>query len=159
MRFRWALRQLRNNYSKPRHLTRSNNHWSSGDFIITYNKNSPFCGRRSKSTNSLLWRFISRPQVKYLMDTLTSSFIDFQLSLTISYCEKSNCVLWQGTIYVRSGKTDKARAYFAKAKQAALNDDDKHEANEMIILNKIGTKTREAYISRLLFWTEVRKKR
>lgn len=105
---------------------------SHGDFIITYNQNSPFADEEARVQVSYNDALYQRAQVKYFMDSLKSSFIDFQTLVDNNYEEKSNCLLWQGTIYVRSGKTDKACTYFDNAKQAALTDDDRNEAIEMI---------------------------
>ena len=103
-----------------------------GDFIITYNQDVPFADEEARTQVSFNDALYQRAQVKYFMDSLKSSFTDFQSLVDNNYDEKSNCVLWQGTIYVRSGKTDKACAYFDKAKQIALTDDDRNEAGEMI---------------------------
>jgi serine/threonine-protein phosphatase 5 len=103
-----------------------------GSFIITYNQDSPFANEEAKAQVPYNDALYQRAQVKYFMDSLKSSFIDFQTLVDNSYEEKSNCVLWQGTIYVRSGKTDKACEYFDKAKQFALTDDDRNEADKML---------------------------
>ncbi len=105
---------------------------SHGGFIITYNQDSPFADEEARAQVPYNDALYQRAQVKYYMDSLKSSFIDFQTLVDNNYEEKSNCILWQGIIYVRSGITDKACAYFDKAKQAGLTDDDKHEAEEMI---------------------------
>ncbi|QGW27803.1 tetratricopeptide repeat protein [Phnomibacter ginsenosidimutans] len=105
---------------------------SHGDFIITYNQNSPFADEEARAQIPYNDALYQRAQVKYFMDSLKSSFIDFQTLVDNNYEEKSNCLLWQGTIYVRSGKTEKACTYFDNAKQVALTDDDRNEATEMI---------------------------
>ena len=105
---------------------------SHGDFIITYNQDLPFTDEEARTQVPYNDALYLRAQVKYFMDSLKSSYIDFQTLVDNNYEEKSNCILWQGTIYVRSGKADKACKYFGKAKQAASTDDDKHQADEMI---------------------------
>jgi tetratricopeptide (TPR) repeat protein len=103
-----------------------------GDFIITYNKDMPYADEEIRAQVPYNDALYQRAQVKYFMDSLKSSFIDFQTLVDNDYEEKSNCILWQGTIYIRNGKTDKACKYFDNAKQVALSDDDRNEANEMI---------------------------
>lgn len=103
-----------------------------GDIIITYNKDMPYADEETRAQVPYDDALYQRAQVKYFMDSLKSSFIDFQTLIDKNYEEKSNCILWQGTIYIRSGKTDKACSYFDNAKQVALTDDDRNEANEMI---------------------------
>lgn len=103
-----------------------------GSFIMTYDQDSPFADEEAKAQVSYNDALYQRAQVKYFMDSLKSSFIDFQTLVDNSYEEKSNCVLWQGTIYVRNGKIDKACEYFNKAKQFALTDDDRNEADKML---------------------------
>ena len=66
------------------------------------------------------------------MDSLQSSLADFQTLVDKGYGEKSNCILWQGTIYVRGGNPKKGCEYFYKAKQFASTVGDKEDADEMI---------------------------
>lgn len=58
--------------------------------------------------------------------------MDFQVLIDNNYAEKSNCLLWQGTIYLRNRKTDKACDSFSQAKQIAATNNDRKHANEMI---------------------------
>ncbi|MFT3705539.1 MAG: tetratricopeptide repeat protein [Agriterribacter sp.] len=102
------------------------------DVIITYNKNAPFADEETSAQVPYNDALYQRAQVKYLMDSLKSSFIDYQALVDNNYEEKSNCTLWQGTIYLRSGKEEKACEYFEKAKQFALTDFDRKEADEMM---------------------------
>jgi len=103
-----------------------------GNFIMTYNQDSPFADEEAKAQVPYNDALYQRAQAKYFMDSLKSSFIDFQTLVDNNYEEKSNSILWQGTIYIRSGKTDKACEYFDKAKQFALTDDDRNEAEKML---------------------------
>jgi len=102
-----------------------------GNFIITYNQNSPFSDEEAKAQVPYNDALYQRAQVKFYMDSLKSSFQDFQTLINSNY-EKSNCIMWQGTLWIKDGKTDKACEYFEKAKLLAQTDNDKHEANEMI---------------------------
>ncbi len=103
-----------------------------GDFIVTFNKDMPYAGEETRAQVPYNDALYQRALVNYFMDSLKSSFMDFQTLVDNDYEAKSNCVLWQGTIYVRIGRTDKACEYFDKAKQFALTDDERKEADEMI---------------------------
>ena len=103
-----------------------------GGIIMTYNQDFPLAAEETRAQVPYDDALYQRAQVKYFMDNLGSSFIDFRTLVDKDYQEKSNCILWQGTICVRSGKTDKGCEYFDKAKQFAVTDDDKNEADEMI---------------------------
>ncbi|MFN8291882.1 MAG: tetratricopeptide repeat protein [Chitinophagaceae bacterium] len=103
-----------------------------GSFIMTYNQDSPFADEEAKAQVPYNDALYQRAQVKYFMDSLKSSFIDFQTLVDNNYEEKSNCILWQGTIYVRIDKKDKGCEYFNKAKQIALTENDRNEAETMM---------------------------
>lgn len=103
-----------------------------GDFVITYNKDLPYADEETRTQVPYNDALYQRAQVKYFMDSLRSSFTDFQRLVDDNYEEKSNCMSWQGTIYIRSGKADKACEYFFKAKQFALSDEDRNDAEDMI---------------------------
>ncbi len=103
-----------------------------GDLVITYNKNGPFANEEAKSQvpyNDVLYQ---KAQTEYYLDSLKNSFLDFQTLIENNYEEKSNCTLWQGTIFVRIGKTEKGCGYFDKARQLALTDEDRSQADVMI---------------------------
>jgi tetratricopeptide (TPR) repeat protein len=103
-----------------------------GNFVITYNKVLPHSDEELSAQVSFYDALYQRAQVKYYMDSLGSSFADFQRLVDDNYEEKSNCMSWQGTIYIRSGNSNKACEYFYKSKQFALNDEDRNDADEMI---------------------------
>ena len=103
-----------------------------GEGRIIYNQNVPFADdvvRAQVPYNDALYQ---RAIVKFYMDSLKSSFIDFQALVSDNDAEKSNCIIWQGTIWVKAGKREKACEYFQKAKQVANTADQKQEADEMI---------------------------
>jgi tetratricopeptide (TPR) repeat protein len=103
-----------------------------GGYIITFNQDGPLANEETRTQVPYNDALYQRAQAEYYMDSLKSSFIDFQTLVNSNYEEKSNCMLWQGSIYIRSGKTDKACTYFEKARQSALSDEDKSDADEMI---------------------------
>jgi len=103
-----------------------------GDFHIWFNENTPVAGdveRTQVPYNDALYQ---RAIVKFYMDSSRSSFIDFQTLVNDNYDQTSNCILWQGTLWVKLGKLEKACEYFQKAKQFANTSNDKQEADEMI---------------------------
>lgn len=101
-------------------------------FMITYNKDFPFATKEAKAPISYYDVLYQRAQVRLNMNSLDSSFNDFQILIANNYSEKSNCLLWQGTIYFKSGQSDKACAYFEDAKAAATTREDSTDADDMI---------------------------
>jgi len=73
-----------------------------------------------------------RAVVKANMDSLQSSFSDFQNAILNTYSDSSNCFLWQGTLLGRAGQNQKACQYFEKAKKSARTVGGKDEAVKMI---------------------------
>ena len=69
---------------------------SHGDFTITYNQNSPLAGEEARTQIPYNDALYQRAQVKFYMDSLKSSFLDFQTLIDNNYEEKSNCIIWQG---------------------------------------------------------------
>jgi len=98
-----------------------------GDAIITYNDKLPYSKEEDRTQVSYFDALYQRAQVKFYMDSIKSSFTDFQILIDNNYEMKSNCILWEGTLFIKSGNKTKACEYFEKAKE--LGDD---EANEMI---------------------------
>ncbi|WP_158638415.1 tetratricopeptide repeat protein [Panacibacter ginsenosidivorans] len=98
-----------------------------GDAIITYNDKLPYSREEDRTQVDYFDALYQRAQVKFYMDSIKSSFADFQILIDNNYVMKSNCILWQGTLYIKSGNKSKACDYFQKAKE--LGDE---EANEMI---------------------------
>lgn len=103
-----------------------------GDFIITYNEDFPFASEEARAQVPYNDALYQRAQVKYHMDSLKSSFQDFFTLVEDSYNEKSNCLLWLGTILYRSRKPEKACEYFEKAKAVAFTEVEKQDADLMI---------------------------
>jgi TolA-binding protein len=104
-------------------------------FILTFNPDSPIASEEDRNQVPYTDVLYQRGQVEYFMDSLKNSFTDFKVLVNANYEEKSNCLLWLGTIMIRYEKTAKACEYFNSAKQAALTNDDRAEADKMINLN------------------------
>lgn len=103
-----------------------------GNYIITYNDQLPYASEETKAQVPYNDALYKRAQVKYFMDSLKSSFTDFQRLVDDDYEEKSNCMTWQGVIYVVSGYKETGCEYFFKARQYATNDEDSNNAQELI---------------------------
>lgn len=107
----------------------------SGPVIIEINEKFRDNSEESRSEIPYSDALYQRAQTKYLMDSLKSSFLDFQYLIDNDYEERSNCLLWQGDIYIRSGKKEKGCLMFQKAREIATNNEDVKEANRMMAEN------------------------
>lgn len=76
--------------------------------------------------------FYQRAVVKSYMDSLQSSFNDFQRAIEYRYSDSSNCLVLQGVLFGRAGKHENACEYFEKAKKAAQTTAQQKEAISMI---------------------------
>lgn len=103
-----------------------------GSYIITNNDQLPYASDETKAQVPYNDALYQRAQVKYFMDSLKSSFIDFQRLVDADYEEKSNCMTWQGVIYVVGGYKETGCEYFIKARQFATNTEDKNNAQQLI---------------------------
>jgi len=103
-----------------------------GDYIMEENPDAaPILGEQARMQVPYNDALYQRAQVKFFMDSLRSSFTDFQTLINANY-QKSNCLAWQGTIWIRAGNNDKACEHFEKAREEASTDEDKQDANEFI---------------------------
>ena len=103
-----------------------------GDVIITFNKDVPYADEEVRTQVPYHDALYQRAQVKYHMDSLRSAFIDFKVLIDNDYTEKSNCLIWQGTIWVKDDNNDKACVSFKKAKEVATTEEDKQDAENYI---------------------------
>ena len=102
-----------------------------GDFVYTENPNTSFASDEARMQVPYNDALYQRAQIKFYMDSLRSAFKDFQTLVNSDY-QKSNCLAWQGTIWIRNGNKDKACEYFERAKQTASSEEDKQDANDFI---------------------------
>lgn len=102
--------------------------------IFTYNKNGIITNEEIRTQIDYYDALYQRAQVKYYMDSLTSSFNDFE-TLVDKNLRKSNCLIWMGLIWSKKGDNDKACNYFKKSREFAVSDDDIRDANSMIKTN------------------------
>jgi tetratricopeptide (TPR) repeat protein len=61
--------------------------------------------------------FYGLAMAKYYTDSLESSYANFQWAIKLKYYDTANCFLWQGHIFLRYAKPEKACALFQKAKE------------------------------------------
>jgi tetratricopeptide (TPR) repeat protein len=99
--------------------------------IFVWNKEGIVADEVARTQVPLHDALYQRALVKFQMDSLKSSWADFQSCIRSDYGQKSNCLLWQGEIYIRIGKKDKACFSFQKAKEFALNLYDSTGADNM----------------------------
>ena len=103
-----------------------------GGFIFTYNQDTPFADEEARTQVPYYDALYLRAQVKFDMDSLKSSYQDFRTLVSNNYEEKSNCLLWQGTIWIKSGNSGEGCNFFSQAKEFALTITDSLEAEKMI---------------------------
>jgi tetratricopeptide (TPR) repeat protein len=76
--------------------------------------------------------FYQRAVVKSYIDSLQSSFDDFQRAIAYGYSDSSNCLVWQGVLLGRTGEHEKACECFEKAKKAAQTVSQQKKAIDLI---------------------------
>ena len=102
-----------------------------GSFRFTYNEESPLASEVARAQVPYNDALYQRAQVLCNMDSIKSSYRDFRVLVDENY-EKSNCLLWQGILWIKGGDKKKACNLFNQAKKFALNEQDLEEANKFI---------------------------
>lgn len=101
-----------------------------GNYIVKLNEELPYAEAKTQIPyNDALYQ---RAIVKAEMDSIKSSFLDFQTLIENKYSEASNCLLWQGILWIKIKEPEKACDYFRKAKERALSNNESLEADRMI---------------------------
>jgi tetratricopeptide (TPR) repeat protein len=103
-----------------------------GGYIFSFNKDMPHASDEIRAQVPHFDVLYQRAQAKFYMDSLESSFNDFQILVENSSQMKSNSLLWQGIIYVKTGEMDLACELFRAAGNCASSDQDKSESLKMI---------------------------
>jgi len=103
-----------------------------GSFKVSYNPDSPFATDEQKAQVPFEDALYQRAQARFYLDSLRGSLMDFQWLIKNEYREKSNCTLWQGSIYIRMRNLEQACISFHKSKELAVTEDEKLEADRMI---------------------------
>jgi tetratricopeptide (TPR) repeat protein len=106
-------------------------HPTNGGLIFTPNPNFPYANETDKMWVPYNDALLEGAIAKYYMDSIKSSFNDFQALIDINY-QKSNSLLWQGMLWIKNGENDKACEAFIEAKQAASTYFDKDNSDKMI---------------------------
>lgn len=99
-------------------------------FAAIISSDSPYADEETRGQVAYNDALFQLAQVKYYVDSLESSFSDFQFLIGSNY-KKGSCLLWQGAIYVKRGETDSACAVFKNAKQFAATNVERQQSNEM----------------------------
>ncbi|CAN5481343.1 hypothetical protein BH11BAC5_BH11BAC5_54540 [soil metagenome] len=105
-----------------------------GSFTFEYNQNSPLAIDEARFQVSYDDALYQRAQVYYNLNDVKNSLKEFQKLVFVNYEQKSNCLLWEGSIMIRVVDSAKACYYFSKAKEFAKNEDDSLEAEKMLKL-------------------------
>jgi tetratricopeptide (TPR) repeat protein len=100
---------------------------------MTFTKESPFADETDRAQVPYFDALYQRAHIEYAMDSLKKAFKDFQTLVDNDYEFKSNCLIWQGTIYLRIGNNNKACSKFTEAKFAARTEQDMLDVKEMIV--------------------------
>jgi tetratricopeptide (TPR) repeat protein len=104
-----------------------------GDYIINSNSNSPFANDYDKAQVFYFDALYQRAQSEFHLDSLKKAYIDFQILIDNEYSEKVNCLLWQGTIFLRAGNVERACTIFYNASNMATDESDKVDIEKMLI--------------------------
>jgi tetratricopeptide (TPR) repeat protein len=102
-----------------------------GDFIFTENSNSPFASEESQYQVPYNDALYLKAQALYYLDSIENSLRDFKILIAANY-QKSNCLVWEGCIWIQYGKNDRACSAFTQARQFAVDKLDTKEAEEYI---------------------------
>jgi tetratricopeptide (TPR) repeat protein len=100
-----------------------------GPQLIFSNLGSRFASEENRDQVPVMTVLFERAKVKFFMDSLKSSFIDFRTCLDNQY-EINKSRLWLGTIYIRTGNKAKGCDLYQQAKN--FGDD---EAGNLIKTN------------------------
>lgn len=103
-------------------------HYKKGNLVVTFTSGLSEDDGYKISYNDALYQ---RAQVLHDIDSLSQSFQDFEFLIANNY-EKSNCLIWQGSLWLKSGSKAKACACFQKAKEFAFTNSDKEEADRAL---------------------------
>lgn len=107
-----------------------------GQFRFRENKDGVFADEEARMQVDYEEVLFRLSMTNYYMDSLQAAYNGFK-ELEQSGYNKSNCLLWQGTVWIRSGDSTKARSCFLNAKKTAANALDSSEADRMMKENNL----------------------
>jgi tetratricopeptide (TPR) repeat protein len=99
--------------------------------IITINPNSPAATEEDRTKVPYNDALYQRAIVKVYMDSIKSSYRDFQTLIDANY-EKAFCTIWQGDIWHMIGNDEKACKFMQRARRLAISEEEIKEADKMI---------------------------
>lgn len=99
--------------------------------VMTINPKSPVATEEDRTKVSYNDAFYQRAIVKVYMDSIESSYQDFQTLIDINY-EKVFCIIWQGDIWHIIGNDEKACRFMQRAMRLAKSEEEIKEAEDMI---------------------------
>lgn len=103
-----------------------------GKFIFNFNPNSPIADEEARTQVDYYDALYQKAQVELVMDSLISSYRDFQRLVDTEYKWTVICVLYQADIWHISGYEDKACEFANKAKKFAITNDDKLKVDKSL---------------------------
>jgi tetratricopeptide (TPR) repeat protein len=105
-----------------------------GNFIFELNPNSPVADEEARTQIPYDDALYQRAQVKWHLDSLLSSYQDFQRLVDRGYKEKVLCILWQADIWHDSEKEETACEYAQRARKLAVRKDEVDESEKSVKL-------------------------
>ena len=101
------------------------------EIVMTINPNSPGASEEDRTKVSYNEAFYQRAIVKVYMDSIESSYQDFQSLIDVNY-EKVFCTIWQADIWHIVGNDEKACRFVQRARRLAKSEEEIKEADKMI---------------------------
>ncbi len=99
--------------------------------VMTINPDSPAASEEDRTKVLYNDAFYQRAIVKVYMDSIESSYQDFQTLIDVNY-EKTFCTIWQGDIWHIVGNDEKACRFVQRARRLAKSEEEIKEADKMI---------------------------
>lgn len=99
--------------------------------VMTINPDSPAASEEDRTKVSYNDAFYQRAIVKFYMDSIESSYQDFQALIDVNH-EKVFCTIWQGDIWHIVGNDEKACRFMQRARRLAMSEEEIKEADKMI---------------------------
>jgi tetratricopeptide (TPR) repeat protein len=95
-----------------------------GQFIWNANPDSPFADEEARTQVDYYDALYQRAEVKFFMDSLLSSYRDFELLVNNEYKWAVFCILYQADIWHYSGDEEKACEYAHRARKFAITENE-----------------------------------
>ena len=99
-----------------------------GNIVFNLNKNLPI--EEAKYQVAYEDGIYGRAQARYYLDSLDSSYDDFQELIARNYSEKVYCILFQADIWHETGNDSVACSFVKRARKISKTNDETKECNE-----------------------------